>query len=395
MHSLHATGRPHGAEGAAIRRTRISSDGLLWGQWGNSQRMPKVLDLSCGRFYGSGVVYYHIGRPPFAFQRFLGSLTTSKILLGPSSRLARCEPLSRSIDKNDLVAKSVPTRLEQQRHVHHDRRRRALLADFLHLANGQLPDCADESIASKYFSSRGPAAAVRTRSRAKAARSIRPSALKIPSPQRSRTLAFNFHILQNIVGQVVGRNHCRPHVPKLPETRLLPLATPPAIPINGILSPSTTLVRANDCCSLVPRLAVGPIVSRFQVDFQRHVELHHARHFVAHQVAPIASSSSGGTSKINSSWICSNIRAADRSVRSRRWMAIMASLIRSAAEPWMTVLIAVRSGRFRWRGRAATNAADRAPPTEDGTNIPSSGTFFQYPVAEIPRRPDSARNRRR
>ena len=57
------------------------------------------------------------------FQRFLGSLTTSKILLGPTRA---CGPLPADrrgrIDKNDLVAKSVPTGLQHHRGVQHDRR---------------------------------------------------------------------------------------------------------------------------------------------------------------------------------------------------------------------------------------------------------------------------------
>ena len=58
---------------------------------------------------------------------------------------------------------------------------------------------------------------------------------------------------------------------------------------------------------------------------------------------------------------------------------IIASLIRSAAEPWMTVLIAVRSGRFRWRDVPRRMPLNRTSPAEDGTNITrSSGTLPVY-----------------
>ena len=57
----------------------------------------------------------------------------------------------------------------------------------------------------------------------------------------------------------------------------------------------------------------------------------------------MASTSSGGTSKMSSSCTWSSIRL--RSLRSAMaaWMRIMASLIRSAAEPWSGEFCALRS----------------------------------------------------
>ena len=53
--------------------------------------------------------------------------------------------------------------------------------------------------------------------------------------------------------------------------------------------------------------------------------------------------STSGTSSSSSSWICSTRRAARPSSASRRWMRTIASLMMSAAEPWITVLTARRS----------------------------------------------------
>ena len=61
----------------------------------------------------------------------------------------------------------------------------------------------------------------------------------------------------------------------------------------------------------------------------------------------------------------------------------MARLIRSAADPWITVLMAVRSARFRWRPGRSANAADCPPPAEDSRSIPCSPTFGQYPVEKF------------
>ena len=100
---------------------------------------------------------------------------------------------------------------------------------------------------------------------------------------------------------------------------------------------------------LVPRLAIRPIVSRFQIDFQRHGQLHHARHFVGHELRQVIELVRAGLRRpVRRGFAAASARPIFRR-RSRRWMSIIASLIRSAAEPWMTVLIAVRSGRFRWR----------------------------------------------
>ena len=58
--------------------------------------------------------------------------------------------------------------------------------------------------------------------------------------------------------------------------------------------------------------------------------------------------SPSGASKTSSSWIWRIIRAW-RPWRNRRSILIMAILMRSAADPWITVLTAVRSARLRFR----------------------------------------------
>src|SRR5262249_25410846 len=63
--------------------------------------------------------------------------------------------------------------------------------------------------------------------------------------------------------------------------------------------------------------------------------------------AATASNSSGGTSNTSSSWICRSIRDRRPSRRKRRWPFSIASLIRSAAEPCTSLLIASRSGWLR------------------------------------------------
>ena len=73
-----------------------------------------------------------------------------------------------------------------------------------------------------------------------------------------------------------------------------------------------------------------------------------------------------GASKTSSSWIWRSIRAwrpcvADRGGR----RASIARLIRSAAEPWITVLTAVRSARFRFRPGRVLDPVDRPAAAED------------------------------
>src|SRR5437660_9725988 len=63
--------------------------------------------------------------------------------------------------------------------------------------------------------------------------------------------------------------------------------------------------------------------------------------------AATASTSSGGASNTNSSCIWSSMRLWRFSSWSRRWILSIASLIRSAAEPWISMLMASRSGWLR------------------------------------------------
>src|SRR5438445_2045638 len=100
-----------------------------------------MLDLSLYRLRGFGTVYDHVGLVSFRLQRFLGGLTPGKILLSPTTRHGPSEAqLRRGIHKDNFVAKSVPTRLEQQRHIQHDCYVRLSL---LQLANSRLRQLSD------------------------------------------------------------------------------------------------------------------------------------------------------------------------------------------------------------------------------------------------------------
>ena len=70
----------------------------------------------------------------------------------------------------------------------------------------------------------------------------------------------------------------------------------------------------------------------------------------------------------------------------RRWMLSMASFIRSAALPWMTVLIAVRSGKVRCRAAGSpgcvvgnvAHALDRAATAEDRRHVALLAALDQH-----------------
>ena len=69
-----------------------------------------------------------------------------------------------------------------------------------------------------------------------------------------------------------------------------------------------------------------------------------------------ASSSSTGASMTSSSCTCSSICAAEPARCKRRRSSSMASLMRSAADPWMGVLVAARSANWRTPGSRARSS---------------------------------------
>src|SRR5437763_2751648 len=79
-----------------------------------------------------------------------------------------------------------------------------------------------------------------------------------------------------------------------------------------------------------------------------------------------AATSFSGASSRSSSWICSTSRAARPSSRSRRWIAIIATLMMSAFEPCMTKLTASRSPSERvCRFDARSSGTGRRRPSND------------------------------
>ena len=78
--------------------------------------------------------------------------------------------------------------------------------------------------------------------------------------------------------------------------------------------------------------------------------IHHAGHVLAHQLRQRHQLGRGSLEQVIRRGFADSNRADISSRDQPAIHASMASLMRSAAEPWITVLIAVRSGRFRCRG---------------------------------------------
>ena len=72
-----------------------------------------------------------------------------------------------------------------------------------------------------------------------------------------------------------------------------------------------------------------------------------ARHISSRIIVESDSTALSAVSKTSSSWTCSSILLGGFSALSRRWTLSIAILIRSAAEPWITELIAILSPALR------------------------------------------------
>ena len=287
---------------------------------------------------------------------------------------------------------SNPTRTTAARPARSPARAR-LLAQFVDLLAHQLADSADGSIAPGISVRAGRRAAGQTRSCPVRARSIWPSAAKIASPQRSRAWRFtsssfktswaswsaettaapcrsNCSAIKALAAgdsshdsdeRYLGRTACdKPLCLPLTAT---PGNPPSCLPISNRLSAERSSSITPDISSATSCASVIEFVGRdFEDQFVVDLQQHPRRRLFSPQ--PAVDVDHGQLDQIGR-------RALDDRVDRRAF------------------------GKVSLARRAASNAADRAPPAEDGTNITSLRALFQYPSSEIPRPRDSGRNRRR
>ena len=101
------------------------------------------------------------------------------------------------------------------------------------------------------------------------------------------------------------------------------------------------------CAATSPTSQSGPTPI---VDRERRVELEGADHLARRRSRAAESISASGPSKSSSSWIWSTSSVSRPASASARWQLTIATLMMSAAVPWMTVLTARRSPSMRrWR----------------------------------------------
>ena len=106
--------------------------------------------------------------------------------------------------------------------------------------------------------------------------------------------------------------------------------------------------------------AIGPVKAGFHIDFQRDAKCHDVLHFVADEFGEVVDFALGNFEDELVVNLEEQFARAIVSCLRRRWMASIASLIMSAAEPWMTLLTAVRSGSVSGLAARAVGAGARA-----------------------------------